>query len=362
MYTFELSVQGARHRAAGTPCQDSSGTRSLTVPGLGRCVCLAVADGLSSAPRSEQGAAAAVQAFGDRVTNELQALQTDFLDLGQEQREQELLDIARGGVESGLAAVVKLANQEKRPVSDYDTTLCAAVLCESGLAAAVNIGDSGCVALFDDGTYKFVTRRDKGTEANSVYPLRCTEKWSGQSLHGVVGLVLATDGILDLFVSDAATSNMVFWPFAEQILRPLSSQADVTALRAGWDDLLKGQVKYYKDLTLREVVEDDLTIAVAAADAEPVQNALKRVAWQGAEAFRQELHARRRRAWPGLYGGESAPASEGGGASTANATKNRAQNNGKPNKGKQNNDKPNRMRKRKPHAQAKPPEGPRKGG
>lgn len=347
MYTFAYSQKGARHSKAGLPCQDSSGTRSLSIPGLGRSVCLAVADGLSSSARSDQGSAAAVHAFLEHVT---QALQTDSLD--QEQREQELLDIARGGVESALAAVEALADGGQ-PLSAFDTTLCGAILAEAGLAVVVNVGDSGAVCLFDDGTYQFVTRRDKGAEANTVYPLSSTEKWRGRVLHGVAGVVLATDGILDLFVSDAATSNMVFWPFAEQLLRPLSSQAEVSELEAGWKALLSGKSSYYKDFTLGEIVDDDLTVAVAAQDADVLQNALEHVAWPGAEAFRQELDARRRRAWPGLYGGE-----DGGEASTAN----RAQNHGKQNHGKPNNGKPNRMRKpREPHAQAKPPE-PRKGG
>ncbi len=110
-------------------------------------------------------------------------------------------ELLKDGFTAALGAVNAKALEEQTELSEYDTTLSAA-LYDGTHTVFGQSGDGGIIGMNCDGRYELLTRVQKGEAYNEVFPLRCgSAKWDfGQTDKEFAGLLLLTDGVLDVAV------------------------------------------------------------------------------------------------------------------------------------------------------------------
>lgn len=94
-------------------------------------------------------------------------------------------------------AVLQAAADAGNSEDEYDTTLCLAIMKEDHVFYGQS-GDSGMVALLEDGHYMKVTEQQRDEDGN-VFPL-CwgPDKWVfGEVTDSVSAIMLMTDGIFE---------------------------------------------------------------------------------------------------------------------------------------------------------------------
>lgn len=217
---FGLSVQGLSHVRKETPCQDSNDLRYLPGADL---ILAAVSDGVGSCPLSQWGSNLAVQTALDYLEEKLRnASQGKRMELTEDQWIYECLINSFRAAQNAVDEMAEANSQNKW---DFQATL-TVILYDGSTLWCCHAGDDGVVIQFQDGFVKMLTQRLKGEEASSVYPLQSGEgywrvnKVASQAHGSVVGVVMATDGVLDAFVMDhprylevSGCCNGVFYPF-----------------------------------------------------------------------------------------------------------------------------------------------------
>lgn len=115
---------GRRHFEKGEPCQDSH-----VLGGFGNVIWMVLADGVSSAPRSQHGSALACQAVHHYLGREIS------------RGTPPTPAMLRAAIGSAHIALVDTAKASRRSVRDYASTLAVGVIAGDRLLAA-SIGDS----------------------------------------------------------------------------------------------------------------------------------------------------------------------------------------------------------------------------
>nr|MCR5691402.1 protein phosphatase 2C domain-containing protein [Eubacterium sp.] len=147
-----------------------------------------VADGVGSAVHSDLGAQTATQSLLDYCNKKIRGNSSV----------ESIKQILRDGYEFAFKKVQNLAARRKRPITEFDTTLSAAVY-NGDVIVFAHAGDGGIIVGYEDGQIKPITKRQKGEDGYTVRPLRAgRESWEfGVSKEGVVSVLLLTDGMLD---------------------------------------------------------------------------------------------------------------------------------------------------------------------
>lgn len=197
-----LSHWGQHHAEIGLPNQDA-----FAFGAVGKTTWLALADGVSSAPASGEGAAFVTTAFGNEIERRLRAKTP----VGEKQVVS-ALDSTRFMLES-------LAKAQQRSLTDYATTLLVAVLSENRVTVA-KIGDgyilaverqrrdSVLVPLAENGM-----QREGGEVIDLTHPdwrrYLAVRHIADRQAAGIVTVALGSDGCSRYFVrtADAAAPN-----------------------------------------------------------------------------------------------------------------------------------------------------------
>ena len=252
---FSITQQGKRHIEKNVPCQDFSVSRRIELSRFGRQIVIAaVADGVGSCEFSQFGSATAVQSFLNCVEHNLQERIPELSD-------ENMLKLIKYSFNYALSQVEKEAEDRELPFLEFDSTLTGIVYDGSTLWYG-HIGDDGVVVLYSDGSYEMITKRHKGEEAHSLFPLREVDLWQfGKSSKEVASCVLMTDGVLDHCVDVESMGNRVYFPFLEPALTEIAyTDEDAEKQRLDWDEYLAGKGSYAENF--RDKVTDDISFVV----------------------------------------------------------------------------------------------------
>lgn len=237
------SVQGTSHVRAGTPCQDAHGYRVLE-----ECVIAAVADGLGSAARSDEGAKLAVDTALDVLDNALGVALPDDVE--------GWIHILRSAFTEARRNLEQTAESNDLPLRDYGTTLITVVVTEDWLTVG-QIGDGAAVALFADDTLETISKPQRGEYANETIPLTASDAltlahFSARQAE-VKALALLTDGLQNLSI-DSETS-VPYAPFFTPFFEGIGQQIDADETSDRLTDFLNSERVCAK-------TDDDKTLVV----------------------------------------------------------------------------------------------------
>lgn len=250
MRHFAITQQGASHIAKGTNCQDFSATRSITLEKAGCSAALCgISDGVGSCAFSEFGSRMAVTTALDLLEKELAELE--------ELNETNVLPLLRKAFEAAVEAIQTHADAEQLPFLEFDATLTVALFLEDGRVFFGHAGDDGIVALHTDSTYEMITRRHKGEESNSVFPLLALSTWEFGAAQEVASIAMMTDGVLDKTVGMEQIGSLVYLPMIKSALtHPMEDDEQARLLEEHWSN-------YLASPDFRAAATDDLTLVVA---------------------------------------------------------------------------------------------------
>lgn len=210
MLHYQCKTPGLWHKENAIPCQDSFAVSD----GNPKCIIAAVADGLGSERKSDIGSDIAVQ-----TTVKYCAEHFD-----ENMSVQNIKDMMQEAFHAALNAVWNEAafaeKDEDKDPNEYDTTLCLAIYNGERLFYG-QAGDSGMIAIFEDGKYDRITTQQRNEEGQ-VFPL-CAgpEKWEFGVINlPVSGVLLMTDGVFDLICPKNLrdTDQEIYIPLAQMLL------------------------------------------------------------------------------------------------------------------------------------------------
>lgn len=242
MVIYKCSMAGPYHIESGLPCQDSFAIFQNDAFSV-----LAVTDGLGSELYSDVGADvaahAAVEYCSERIVEGM-----EFADIKK---------IMNNALVSAFKAILTRAAEDGNDSDEYDTTLCLAVYDGERLFFAQS-GDSGLVALLENGEYYRVTTQQRDEEGR-VFPL-CwgPEKWEFGCVDAPVSaFMLMTDGIFEQICPKLMRKRDIDIniPLARKFLdRFICTEEDVPELE-------KAVYKYLEHYP-RHLLDDDKTVVV----------------------------------------------------------------------------------------------------
>lgn len=241
------SVRGGGHSSQDAPRQDNCLVRVFG-DGPEQTLVACVADGAGTAAHSEIGSELACQSFVDCAAERLQCDGT--LAQLDEPTLLEWCDAIR-------RAIAEHAEQHGRPLRDYATTLCAAIVAPTR-AAFLQIGD-GAIVVKNRATMGVVFWPQSGEYINTTYFITSPEfpeqVQTCFTAGGVSDLALLTDGIERLALRfDQFTAHP---PFFQPLFQALRDSDDVEALERGLQQFLQSKPVEQKS-------DDDKTLVLAS--------------------------------------------------------------------------------------------------
>lgn len=242
-FVYGASVQGAGHARADLPCQDAHGWRVVR-PGI----CCAVADGLGSAARAEEGSRIAVAAALEALVKSSEAGPGWETPNALEESVRKAFRDARHALELQCDASSSLG--------DLATTLLVAVVTDNATAIG-QIGDGGIVGRWESGELAAFSAPTLGEYVNEVEPLTSSNALERITIRSwpmaARDVALFSDGLQTLAMNLA--TGLPFSPFFEPFFNiPIAEEADV------WSERL---FQFLLSERVCKRTEDDKTLVVA---------------------------------------------------------------------------------------------------
>lgn len=244
IHHYKVCMAGPYHQDQGIPCQDACHVKD----GKDGMIAAAVADGLGSVPFADVGSSIAAREAVEYCAGQLSG------NLSSE----EIKDIMALGFENAYRSVFLRAQTDGNPDEFYDTTLCMAIYdSHSRRLYYGQAGDSGIVALLEDGTYKKITTQQRD-RYGCVYPLSFgPDNWVFGEEEAVASVMLMTDGVWDCICPPVMKQCEIDIniSLAKCFLDHNSGSRDEIAL-------LEEESCRYLERFPREILDDDKTILV----------------------------------------------------------------------------------------------------
>lgn len=189
IYSYSFSLIGKDHLRTNTPCQDHSGRIHLQ----NGWTIAAIADGVGSASRSEEGSKIAV-ASALKFCSENFPTSTDT---------KSVLAMLLLAFHRAFGDICEHAEHESTELEAFDTTLTVACFYK-GMLFYGHCGDGGIFVVDRFGEASEITTPQKGEDGDSMIPLRFGAKYwvFGQHSENVPTVLLATDGVRDKIASN----------------------------------------------------------------------------------------------------------------------------------------------------------------
>lgn len=273
MVIYKCNMAGPYHVETGLPCQDAYAVFQNDTFSV-----LAVADGLGSELYSDVGADVAAHTAVEYCSEHL----VEGVDPAEIRR------VMSNALVSAYKAVLTKADADGNDPDEYDTTVCLAVYDGERLYYAQS-GDSGLVALLENGEYYRVTTQQRDEEGR-VFPL-CwgPEKWEfGSVASPVSAFMLMTDGVFEQICPKLMRKRdiEINIPLARRFLDRFDcTEEDVPELEKA--------VHEYLENYPRRLLDDDKTVVVLVnPDRRPEQKDAAYYAIPDWKAMRDEAEKR----------------------------------------------------------------------
>ncbi len=244
IYTYGITQQGLYHKKNNTVCQDAH----KIIKCNDSYVIAAVADGLGSEKYSDVASQMAVNIATDYCSKNIQVEHPDAA-----------LKVIKDSFALAQSQIEMYATEKEHDLDQYDTTL-SLVIFDGENVYYGHSGDSGIIALTNDGLYKKVTEQQRD-EDGRVYPLYFgEEKWVfGKFPDKVVSVMLATDGMLDIFFPIYIRNEPVdiYVALAQYFMNPESLSIDSLG-----EEYVERKISEFMDSISESKVSDDKTVVV----------------------------------------------------------------------------------------------------
>ncbi len=244
IYAYGVTEQGAYHVKKGTVCQDA---HRIIKRGPDMAVA-AVADGVGSAKYSDIASKIAADTAVAYCAENISI--TDS--------ESKILNTIKISFALAQGAVEKKVKLNGHDIDQYDTTLSLAVMINDTLYYG-HSGDSGIIALTTDGKYEKVTEQQRDEDGH-VFPLFFRECWVfGRYEKSVCAVLLATDGIFDVFFPIYIRNEPVNIHVS---LARYFMDEDCLSIAERGEEAVQAQMKEYISSIPEAQISDDKTLAV----------------------------------------------------------------------------------------------------
>lgn len=274
LLTFGACVRGSSHENYDLPCQDSRACGRVSFGGE-EVVVAAIADGVGSCKKSDEGANAAVMSAVGHICAHFPEAWDD----------KAIIAILREAFYFALMTVRELADSAGEQEREYSSTLTVAVFDGSRLCYG-HAGDDGLVALYTDGEAALLTHRHKGEEYNVVIPLQNPAAWEfAAAERPVAAAVLMTDGILDATVPPQI-DDMVFMPFFQPLFlcRPAPGETEAELCEELESTIFGCRGSVSDDITVQALVNTCALVEAPKWDEEEWNRRIKEYADRVAQA------------------------------------------------------------------------------
>lgn len=180
---YGISLTGKSHLARGIPCQDAHAIVKLN---NGWWIA-AVADGVGSASHSQIGSYIAAY----------ECVRYCEQNIPKSDNKEDILSVIKSAYAHAFYMIVKESENNGHPIYNYDTTLHTVIYNGDQLFYG-HSGDGGIIGLDTSGEYVVITKPQKGSDYESVIPLRSgPDSWEFGYYSGLVSVAVITDGMLE---------------------------------------------------------------------------------------------------------------------------------------------------------------------
>jgi len=252
IHYYAACMAGPYHLDNEIPCQDSFYTKRIN----DNCIVAAVCDGLGSESRSDKGSFIVSH----------QTVEFCSINYKSGMKFDDVKKIMNNAFVYAYKAVLEEAANDGEPSDEYDTTVCLAIY-DNGQVYYGQSGDSGMVALMQDGHYIPITEQQRD-EDGYVYPL-CSgpEKWVfGEVAGKVTAIMLMTDGVWEQICPRTLKEYevKVNVPLTQKFMDRTENNQDAIGS-------LQESVYKYLDNYPRRLLDDDKTVVVVYNPEDPAQ-------------------------------------------------------------------------------------------